>query len=108
MKNTKSYINPMVMEMISDKGFKKSRSDDISILFNVRGETIISLNGNIYSMKKYDIIVCNPIDEFEIYQSRSTLLLISIKRSLLNISDELKSKIINCNSCIFSKNKSEK
>lgn len=106
MKNTKSYINPMVMEMISDKGFKKSRSDDISILFNVRGETIISLNGNIYSMKKYDIIVCNPIDEFEIYQSRSTLLLISIKRSLLNISDELKSKIINCNSCIFSNKKS--
>lgn len=96
--NNQNLVFPITLREYKNEGFKNISSNSIDILFNVRGVAKVSINGKITSFGKYDIVVVNPYDAFEIYHTNSTLFQIRINRSLLSLPEEYLNARFNCNS----------
>ena len=102
MKNI-TLTNPISLKIINNTGFKNIASNSLDILFNIEGITSVSLNGNIFIMKKYDIILINQFESYEIFKTKEaySLFIIRINRSLLNLSEDVLNAKFSCNSCDY-------
>ena len=80
---------PITIEKINSTNKSLEKFNFVSILFNLKDVTQISVNGISYTMDSNDIIVLNSNDEFQYYGLSSSIFWIKIHKSLLNIPDNL-------------------
>lgn len=92
---------PITIEKINSTNKSLEKFNFVSILFNLKDVTQISVNGISYTMDSNDIIVLNSNDEFQYYGLSSSIFWIKIHKSLLNIPDNLLINFYECNSCTY-------
>lgn len=102
--NTNS-TNAIIIKILKNTAFKNISSNSIDIIFNFKGTNKLTLNSTMYSLGLYDVVVANPFEPYIIYEGKgdSTVILLRINRSLLNLSEEILSMRFNCNSCDINK-----
>lgn len=94
--------SPITIEKINSTNNSFGKFNFVSILFNLKDVTQISVNGISYTMDSNDIIVLNSTDEFQYYGLSSSIFWIKFHKSLLNIPDDLLINFYDCNSCTYS------
>ena len=66
---------PITIEKINSTNKSLEKFNFVSILFNLKDVTQISVNGISYTMDSNDIIVLNSNDEFQYYGLSSSIFL---------------------------------
>lgn len=102
--DTLIYVPPIKISSLTEKTITVYPSSSVTILFNLRGTTRITVNNAPHTLLTNDIIVVNYRDICTILRSKSLLLVLSVETSLLNLNSKTKSLFFNCNSTKF-KNK---
>ena len=101
---TNTKFLPLTIERITSTSNTQQKSNFVSILFNIKDVTRVSVNSNNYTMDSSDIIVLNANDKFNFYGVSSSLILIRINKAFITIPDDLAKENYDCNSCTY-KNK---
>lgn len=70
---TNTKFLPLTIERITSTSNTQQKSNFVSILFNIKDVTRVSVNSNNYTMDSSDIIVLNANDKFNFYGVSSRL-----------------------------------
>lgn len=96
--NKTPNIDPITIEKISNSAKKRDSYYSLVIFINIRGITLLSINGISYTMHQNDIIAINPHDNYVIYKSSSDLIIIGLKMGFFDLPTEFENLRISCNS----------